>query len=179
MNAACALALLENSVMPDRVISDEAVVQGLSSVSWEGRLETLMTNPLVVCDGAHNPAAATGLAHDLRAMLKAVPNRKLILIVALMRDKNIEAFLAELLPLADAIICTQIDHSRSATVQELQDQLPAAPPSVHGAPIPSDALALAHQLADSHDLICVTGSLFLVGAVKSVLAGTTYAPIVG
>ncbi len=133
----------------------------------------------MVCDGAHNPAAATCLARNLRTMINDVPDRKLILIVAQMRDKNIKAFLAELLPLADAIICTQIDHSRSATVQELQDQLPTGAPAVHGVPIPSDALALATRLADSHDLICVTGSLFLVGAVKSVLAGSTYAPIVG
>jgi dihydrofolate synthase/folylpolyglutamate synthase len=179
VNAACALALLEQSVMSRRVISQEAIVQGLSSVSWEGRLETLMRNPLMVCDGAHNPAAATCLAHNLLSMINDVPDRKLILIVAQMRDKNIEAFLAELLPLAEAIICTQIDHSRSATVQELQDQLPNGAPAVHSVPIPSDALALATRLADSRDLICVTGSLFLVGAVKSELAGSTYAPIVG
>ncbi len=179
VNAACALALLEQSVMPRRAISKEAIVQGLSSVSWEGRLETLMSHPLMVCDGAHNPAAATCLAHHLRIMIHAVPDRKLILIVAQMRDKNIEAFLAELLPLADVIICTQIDHSRSATVQELQDQLPTGAPTVHGVPIPPDALALATRLAGSRDLICATGSLFLVGAVKSVLAGSIYAPIVG
>jgi len=179
VNAACALALLEQSVMPRRAISKEAIVQGLSSVSWEGRLETLMSHPLMVCDGAHNPAAATCLAQHLRIMIHAVPDRKLILIVAQMRDKNIEAFLAELIPLADVIICTQIDHLRSATVQELQDQLPTGAPTVHGVPIPSDALALATRLAGSRDLICVTGSLFLVGAVKSVLAGSIYAPIVG
>jgi len=179
VNAACALALLEQSVMPSREISKEVIIQGLSSVSWEGRLETLMSNPLMVCDGAHNPAAATCLAHNLQLIIDAVPDRKVILIVALMRDKDIEAFMGELLPLADVIICTQIDHARSATVQELQDQLPTGTPTVHGVPTPSDALVLAARLADSHDLICVTGSLFLVGAVKSVLAGSTYAPIVG
>lgn len=179
VNVACALALLESSVMIDHVISDKAVVEGLTAVSWDGRLETLMTKPLMVCDGAHNPAAAMDLSRELRELINSVPNRKLILIVALMRDKNIEAFLAQLLPLAGAVILTQINHSRSATVQELEAKLPITGPTVHGEPMPSEALALANQLANSHDLICVTGSLFLVGAVKSVLVGSTYAPIVG
>ena len=179
VNAGCAVALLEQSVMPSRVISEESIVQGLSSVSWEGRLETIRTHPLVVCDGAHNPAAAAGLACYLHSMIDGVPERKLILLIAMMRDKNITAFLAELLPLADVLICTQIEHSRSATVHELHNELPTPAPPVYGVPTPSDALALANQLADSRDIICVTGSLFLVGAVKSMLAGSTYAPIVG
>jgi len=178
-NAACALALIENSVMPSRAISEEAIIQGLGSVSWEGRLETLMTHPLMVCDGAHNPEAAIRLAHHLEAMIGDVPGRKLILIVAMMQDKNIDACLSALLPLASIVICTQIDHARSATVQMLQHKINQEGLCVHGAATPSEAVALATRLADPQDLICVTGSLFLVGAVKSMLAGSTYVPIVG
>jgi dihydrofolate synthase / folylpolyglutamate synthase len=179
VNAACALALLENSVMPGRAISQEAIVEGLGSVSWEGRLETLRTNPRWVCDGAHNPAAATKLARHLQIMIEGVPGRKLIFIVAMMRDKNIEAFFAELLPLADVIIGTQIDHFRSATVDELIDRLPTGGPPMYRTATPSEAVALANRMADSRDMVCVTGSLFLVGAVKSVFSGSTYAPLVG
>lgn len=179
VNAACALALIEQSVMPTRAISKEAIVQGLQSVTWNGRLETIMTNPLVVCDGAHNPAASRSLAQYLQIQANSVPGRKVILVIAMMRDKNIEAFLSELLSFADTIICTQIDHPRSATTQELQERFPANAPPVHCVPSSSEALRLAKQLSDSPDLICVTGSLLLVGAVKSELAGSTYAPIVG
>lgn len=178
-NAACALALIEKSVMPSRAISKDAIIQGLSSVTWEGRLETLMTNPLMVCDGAHNPAAARRLAHHLKSMIGDVPGRKMILIVAMMQDKNIDAYLAELIPKATIVICTQIEHPRSATTQMLQSKISMEGLPVHEVATPSDALALATRLSNPHDLICVTGSLFLVGAVKSVLAGTTYAPIVG
>ena len=179
VNAACALALVENSVMPYRMIAEEAIVQGLGSVSWEGRLETVTTHPDIVCDGAHNPAAAAALADDLQGRIDGVPGRKLILMIAMMRDKHIEAFFATLLPLADAIICTQIEHPRSATLQELQDRLPINAPPVHGVPTPAAALVLATRLSHPCDLICVTGSLFLVGAIKSVLAGSPYAPLVG
>ncbi|MDT7041930.1 folylpolyglutamate synthase/dihydrofolate synthase family protein [Candidatus Nitronereus thalassa] len=179
VNAACAVALLEKSVMASRVISREAIVRGLSSVSWEGRLETLMTNPTWVCDGAHNPAAARKLAHHLQGMIENVPSRKLIMIVAMMRDKNIAAFFAELLPLADVIICTQIDHFRLATGDELKDRLLTGSVPIHQASTPEKAVALAHRIANSHDLVCVTGSLYLVGAVKSVFSGSTYAPLVG
>ncbi|MDA0738212.1 MAG: bifunctional folylpolyglutamate synthase/dihydrofolate synthase [Nitrospirae bacterium] len=179
LNAACALALIESSVMPGRAIPEEAIIQGLRSVKWEGRLETLMTKPLMVGDGAHNPAAAIILAHYLETMIGEVFERKLILVLAMMQDKNIDACLAVLLPLAHIVICTQIDHARSATVHMLQHKVNQEGLCVHGAATPSDAVALATQLSDPQDLICVTGSLFLVGAVKSLLAGSRYAPIVG
>ncbi len=179
INAACALALVESSVMPSRVIPEDAILQGLGSVKWDGRLEILKTNPLMVGDGAHNPAAAIMLAHHLEAMLGEVPARKLILVIAMMQDKNIEACLDALLPLAHIVICTQIEHARSATVHMLQVKIHQEGLYVHGAATPFDAVALATQLSDPQDLICVTGSLFLVGAVKSLLAGSRYAPIVG
>jgi len=179
VNAACAMALIESSVMPHRAIPRKAIIQGLSAVRWEGRLETLMTHPLMVCDGAHNPAAAKILAHELEAMIGEWPGRKLILILAMMQDKNIEACLAAWLPLAHIVICTQIEHARSATVYQLKDTINQEGVSVHGVETPSDAVALATRLSDPQDLICVTGSLFLVGAVKSMLAGSRYAPIVG
>ena len=179
INAACALALLEQSVMPGRIISQQSVIEGLGHVSWEGRLETVKAHPLMICDGAHNPSAANELVEYLRAIVLAVPGRRLIIMVAMMRDKQIEAFLSILLPLAQTIICTQIDHPRSATVEELQSQLPTSVASVYGVRTPTEAVVLANQLADENDVICVTGSLFLVGAVKSVLTGSPYAPLVG
>jgi len=179
INAACALALLEASVMPHHPLSQEAIVKGLSSVSWGGRLETLMTDPLMICDGAHNPDAGRALRHYVADTIRDVPGRKVIVILGMMKDKNIERFLAELLPIADAIICTQIDHPRSVTALELQERLISCPKPVYAVSLPADAVCLAKQLSHSQDLICITGSLFLIGAIKSVLAGSPYAPIVG
>ena len=65
------------------------------------------------------------------------------------------------------------------SIEELQSQLPISVASVYGVGTPTDAVALANRLADENDVICVTGSLFLVGAVKSVLTGSPYAPLVG
>ena len=81
VNAACALALLEQSVMPDRIISEESVLEGLRHVSWEGRLEIVKSNPLMICDGAHNPSAANELVKYLRSTVSSVPGRKLIILV--------------------------------------------------------------------------------------------------
>lgn len=178
-NAACALALLEQSVMPNRIIPQQSIIDGLGYVSWEGRLETVKVNPLMICDGAHNPSAANELAEYLRSIVSTVSGRKVIILVAMMRDKHIGAFLSILLPLAQTIICTQIDHPRSATVEELESQLPTSVASVYGVRTPTEAVFLANRLADENDVICVTGSLFLVGAVKSVLTGSPYAPLVG
>ena len=78
VNAACALALLEQSVMPGRIISQQSVIEGLGHVSWEGRLETVKAHPLMICDGAHNPSAANELVEYLRAIVLAVPGSCLL-----------------------------------------------------------------------------------------------------
>ena len=66
---ACAVALLEACVMPRIRISEQAVRQGLEQVSWPGRLERLRRHPEILCDGAHNPAAADCLKIHLQARL--------------------------------------------------------------------------------------------------------------
>ena len=179
INAACAIALVENGIGASRKVSKEALVEGLGSVTWAGRLETLTTNPFLVCDGAHNSAGAAVLRQYLKGQIEAVSGRRLIIVLGMMKDKNIAGFLAELTPLASIVICTQIDHPRSARAEELKEQLSASGLSVYAVPVPADAVTLAQQHSTSRDLICVTGSLFLVGAVKSVFAGSAYAPIVG
>ena len=148
-------------------------------MSWEGRLEIVKTHPLMICDGAHNPSAANELVEYLRSIVSPVPGRKLIILVAMMRDKHIEAFLSILLSLAQTIIFTQVEHPRSATIEELKNRLPTSAVSVYGVRTPTEAMVLANRLADENDVICVTGSLFLVGAVKSALTGSPYAPLVG
>ena len=100
VNAACALAVLEASVMSRTTISERAVRQGLEQVSWPGRLERLRRHPLILCDGAHNPAAAECLKTFLQRNVSEQRERRLILVVGMMQDKNLRVFLNTLVPLA-------------------------------------------------------------------------------
>lgn len=179
VNAACSIVALESGVMPHLSISERIIRRGLESVTWPGRLERLQRRPLIFCDGAHNPAAAECLKFHLQGLLGERNGRRLIVVIGMMQDKNLPAFLNALVPLADGVILTQIEHPRSAPVLVLKQALPVVDVPVYERESPHAAIDLAARLADHDDLVCVTGSLFLVGHVKSLMTGSTYEPVVG
>ncbi len=179
VNAGCALAALESGVMPRITIPESAVRQGLEQVSWPGRFERLGSRPLLVGDGAHNPAAAHCLKVCVQRTMSEHGRRRLILIVGMMRDKNHAAFLRTLVPLADTVILTQLASPRSAAVGVLRRALPAMDVPLYERGSPRAAMDLAMALGSENDVVCVTGSLFLVGCVKSLLAGKPYELVVG
>ena len=178
-NAACALALLEAAGGAGLVIDEPAVQRGLQTVSWEGRLECVQTDPLVLLDGAHNPHAAYALARYLSDYLARHPDARLILVWGMMRDKDHRGFIAPFVPMVSDIVLTQATLARSATIHELRSGLPDGMYSVHEAMVPAEALSMAIQRANSKDLICVTGSLMLVGDIKAVIHGCRLSPIRG
>jgi dihydrofolate synthase / folylpolyglutamate synthase len=178
-NAACALALLEAAGPGEVAVTEQAVREGLCGVQWEGRLEVTEHRPMTVLDGAHNPAAAAALARYLRSFVRSHPKSRVILVLGMMRDKDHRGFVAPLKTLVDHVILTQADLPRSATVQELQAALRESFPCPDVRPVPSDALGRARQLAGPDDLICVTGSLMLVGDVKALFRGYGLSPLRG
>lgn len=178
-NAACAIALIE-AARSAGVSADEAAIrEGLRSVAWEGRLETVERHPLVLLDGAHNPAAAEVLSRYLRAYRARHPESRLVLVLGMMRDKDHRGFAAPLRALASEVVLTQADMARAATVEEMRAHLADLFVHMHAAPVPADALALARRLAAPGDVICVTGSLMLVGDVKSAMRGCGLSPLRG
>lgn len=178
-NAACALALLEAAGSSGLNISEQAIRDGLSRVMWEGRLEVVDRRPTVVLDGAHNPAAASAVADYLRSFRASNPSSRVILVLGMMRDKNHRGFAAPLKDLVDDVVLTQAELPRSATVEELQTELKDIWPYCRASAILTDALGLAKRLAGPDDLICVTGSLMLIGDLKGLLRGCRLSPLRG
>ncbi|HEY6083775.1 MAG TPA: cyanophycin synthetase, partial [Nitrospira sp.] len=176
-NAACAIALLETT--EGIHLTEQFVRQGLAAVSWEGRLEMVEQRPTVLLDGAHNPAAAYALAQYFRSFRLEHPGSRIIIVLGMMRDKDHRGFVSTLTGLVDHVILTQADLPRSAAAHELQQELREILPSFSVAPVPGDALALAKRMAKLNDLVCVTGSLMLVGEVKALLRGCGLSPLRG
>jgi len=186
-NAALALAALE-AISGTFPISGEAIRQGLLSVTWPGRLEyfCLVNSNLVECpvedaaekpaslrryllDGAHNPAGVESLRE---ALVSEFRYDRLILVWACMGDKDVAATLTTIAPLADRIIFTRPESERSATPEQLTAILPAEECfKAQSAATVAEALILAANLARSGDLLCVAGSLYLVGAARKILLG--------
>jgi dihydrofolate synthase/folylpolyglutamate synthase len=170
-NAACAIALLEAAGQAGALVDEAAVRTGLQSVTWEGRLELMEEHPSVLLDGAHNPAAAVVLARYLEEFLAHHPDARIILVWGMMRDKEHREFIAPLLPLISEVVLTQAALARSATVQELRLALADWQKPVWDAPLPVEALRRAKQRASAQDLICVAGSLMVLGDIKAAVRG--------
>jgi len=178
-NAACALALL-GAVAPQGIaVTDGAVRTGLRTVNWAGRLEVVDRRPSLILDGAHNPAAAAALADFLASSDRFQPSRPVILVLGMMRDKDHRGFVTPLKSLVDEVVLTQADLPRSATAQELRASLVGLLSHPHVVPALSDGMVLASQLATPNGLVCVTGSLMLVGECKAWLRGCGLSPLRG
>lgn len=178
-NAACALALVEAAAPQGIAVTAEAVRAGLRAVDWAGRLEVVDQDPTILLDGAHNPAAARVLAHYLIESARSHPSRPVVLVLGMMRDKDHRGFVEPLKGLVDEIVLTQADLPRSFTAQELRAALDGVLPHSHVMSSLGEAMALARQLATPEGLVCVTGSLMLVGECKAWLRGCGLSPLRG
>jgi len=176
-NSALALAALEILDKKDARVDEAAVRTGLMEVSWPGRLEhfQLPAKPgssapeprRYLLDGAHNPAAVNTLKEALKNDFSF---DRLILVWASMLDKDYRSMLAIIAPLATHIVLTAVGIERAAPPQLLQEALPPECRLRSRCVFPvTEALTAAAGLAGPRDLICISGSLYLVGEARHLL----------
>jgi dihydrofolate synthase/folylpolyglutamate synthase len=174
-NTALALAAIE--LLADRgglPVSDEAVYRGMLNTRWEGRLEVLQSAPQIIVDGGHNPA---GIAVLCRALQEDFSYRRLILIFGVLRDKNFALMLKKLAPLADMVIITKPETERAVSPSELIEPARLYCDHVEIVADTRQALCRAMAVAAREDLICVAGSLYLVGEIKQAYTAMTRSPL--
>ncbi|MDT7688829.1 MAG: dihydrofolate synthase / folylpolyglutamate synthase [Acidobacteriota bacterium] len=167
-NAAVAIALAESLAESGFQISREQIVEGLEQAEHAGRLELeTFEGTTFLFDGAHNPAGARAL----RAYLDEFAARPVTMIFGAMRDKALAEIGNILFPVASRLVLTEPLSPRAATVEELLRAVPVPPSSstIALAPSSRDALVLARTHTPPDGLVCVTGSLYLVGEVKALL----------
>jgi dihydrofolate synthase/folylpolyglutamate synthase len=151
------------------ILPDTALATGLQKVQWAGRMEIAAHSPLVVLDGAHNADAAHILLHSLR---QAFTFRRLLLVLGVSRGGGGMGVLEVLVPHAAVVVLTHhATHPRAqADLVELSARVF---PYLHGIlSVRHDVgTAIRYIQAQAHhdDLICITGSLFVVGAAREVL----------
>ncbi len=163
-NAATAVAALEVLVEKGFHISGESITNGLARVSWSGRLQILSRRPLLVVDGAHNPYSARKLREALEQYFDF---DRAILIIGLSSDKDLAGIVSELVPLFDKVIATHSIHPRAMATAPVVAELSRHGVEAQATDDISIALPLALSLAGEKDLICITGSLFVVaGAIE-------------
>ncbi|RLC95512.1 MAG: bifunctional folylpolyglutamate synthase/dihydrofolate synthase [Chloroflexi bacterium] len=157
-NAAAAVAALE--VLAEGTgITPDSIARGLAQVRWPGRLQVMRTRPLFVVDGAHNADSVEKLKQSLRQSFAFDDS---ILIVGASRDKNITGIVAGLAPFSRRVIVTQSEHPRAAEVSTLAQEFSKWGIEALIARDTDSAIRAALREAKPTDLICVTGSLFVV-----------------
>ncbi|MDZ7761888.1 MAG: folylpolyglutamate synthase/dihydrofolate synthase family protein [Desulfovermiculus sp.] len=172
-NAALALAASELLANMGFWVHDTARRTGIAQTVWPGRMHLLSTQPRIMLDGAHNPAALKALAQSLQ---KDQSFQRIILIIGIMADKAAKPMLRAILPLADQIIFTRPVYERAMDPSRLRDQaqnLSHRHQIIDSLP---QALETAKATAGPDDLILVTGSLFTVGEALSHLDPINWPP---
>jgi dihydrofolate synthase/folylpolyglutamate synthase len=172
-NAATAISLAEILNESGFQISQKAIREGIENARHPGRLELIPGAPNFLLDGAHNPAGALAL----RRYLDDYARRPLTLIFGAMRDKQLDQMAGILFPVADLVVLTEIDNARSATTEKLVKLATTAGISnAVTATSSADALQKAIAGTEPSGLICVTGSLYLIGELRPHLLNRTGNP---
>ena len=165
-NAAVAVAVCLKLREKGWAIGDDHILKGLAGVKWEGRAEVIDRKPWVVLDAAHTVESARSLAETIGEAFDA---ERLFLVMGMASDKNVEKFVATLAPLAHEIIVTGFRSPRACKPQRLADEVRRHGVPVRLAETPEQALEVARAAATQADIICVTGSVLLLGEIKSYL----------
>jgi dihydrofolate synthase/folylpolyglutamate synthase len=157
-------------------ISDAAIARGLENTVWSGRFEILSEQPLVVLDGAHNPAGVRKLIETWRNFLAArfgpdaaEVEARAHLVYASVADKDISEMAQLLRPLARQVSLVRLANDRGAEPALLAQSFSGLPCACY-----DSVAALWRELATTRgEPILVTGSLFLIGEMLAQRHGTT------
>lgn len=161
VNATTALAGLECLKQQGYIVPKASVYTGFKNVQWNGRIQLIKSSPIVVLDGAHSPVSMEALCRTLRESFRYT---QITFIVSLMRDKNLITIGNIVSEVADTVIATQVaDNPRVMPAGTIQDAWTGICSKVTAYPTPEKAMAKALADASPTDLICITGSLYLVG----------------
>ncbi len=164
INCGLALALLDKLKSAGYQIDVEKAAVGLTHVQLAGRLEMVCQDPRVMIDGAHNAASIRALIH---AIGQNIPYDSMVVIFGCNSDKDIPGMLNELQYGADKVIFTRSSSSKAVSPQELADQYTEICGKMcQTASTLGEALLLARSAVGKEDLICITGSFYLIGQAK-------------
>jgi dihydropteroate synthase len=149
-------------------VSDGDLAVGLRRARWPGRFEVVGDDPLVVLDGAHNPAACERVTETL----SEYEYDDCHLVVGAMHDKDHEA-MAAALPAAASVTATRPAADRAESAAVLARVFADRAAEVETVPAVEDAVDAALERADPEDAVLVAGSLYAVAAARQRWTGVT------
>jgi dihydrofolate synthase/folylpolyglutamate synthase len=162
-NAAVAIDTCEILVNKGFVINYNNVIHGIAQTKWPGRLEIISEKPLILIDGAHNLEGGQSLN---AALDRYFANRRKIFIAGFLRDKDYLQIMEMLAPKAQSIITVTPCNERAIPSSELAKSLKPHSNNVQDGITIENGLKLALANVDQEGVICVFGSLYMIGEIR-------------
>ena len=165
-NASTAIEVVQALRRKGWSISEQALLEGLSTASWPGRMELARQTPDFIIDGGHNPQCMEAIAQSLPQLY---PGKKIHFLVGVMADKDYGDMMDKLLPLAHSFVTLTPDSPRALSAGDLAAFLEGK--GAKATPCESVEEGLRTILAQSapEDVICACGSLYMVGELRHLL----------
>lgn len=161
--AIAVMAALELSKKEER-ITLEAIEKGLRKVCWPGRFEVVPGNPTIIIDGAHNVDGARGLRKNLNEFYK---EKEIVFLLGILQDKDVTGIIGELIGPNDKVVVVAPLSGRAGKPEDIAKCIQAA--HVETADSIGEGLGRARSLGGENTVICVAGSLYLVGAARQLI----------
>jgi dihydrofolate synthase/folylpolyglutamate synthase len=162
-NAAVAIAAVEALQHAHRVeIPESAIRMGIEHTTLPGRMQIVRRSPTLLLDGAHNVDAARCLAQAIRETFRY---RRMILVLGMTKGHDPQGVVDALAPLASHIVFTQPSDPRGRPAVDLPEASNVALPPYEIIPSVPKAVEHAMGMAHAEDLVCVTGSFYVIGEV--------------
>ena len=165
-NAAVALTAIRVLQARGWAITDAHIRRGLASTDWPGRFQIIGHDPLFIIDGGHNPQCMGAIRQALEELY---PGKKILFLVGVLEDKDYHAMVGQLLPLARAFITITPDSQRALQAQALADYLRGEGAEAHSCETVEQGMEKALSMAGPEDVVCVCGSLYMIGEARHVL----------
>lgn len=170
-NAATALATIVALRERGLAITDEQIAQGIANAHIAGRMEVLnlskengTTNqPTVIVDGAHNHESAAALAAALKQFFGS---EKCIFVLGVNSDKNVSAIWKELAPYCKTLIVTKSKSPRAMPLEQIRETISVGQDDIETAYTVEEAVDKAIALGGPNDVVCITGSLYVVAEAR-------------
>lgn len=164
LNCGLALTMLDTLKNQGFEINDEKAISGLNAVQMVGRMEMIYRDPRILVDAAHNAASIRAL---IQAIGQHVPYDSMIIIFGCNSDKDIRGMLTELQYGADKVIFTRSNSPKAVWPHDLAEMYSEICGKMCQSTLSlMEALRIAQSAISREDLICITGSFYLVGQAK-------------
>ena len=166
LNSALAINTIEALIDVGVKIDKQSILKGLKNVRWPGRLEIMHKNPLVVLDGAHNIDGITQLKHSVEKYFKY---NKLVLIMGILADKQVEDMIKTITPMASNIVAVTPHNYRAEDCSKLAEIIKKYNPNCENIQDYKEAYDKAISYCNEDDMILICGSLYMIGDMRKVV----------